>query len=177
MSLVSDSWSYISLRDGNGNKKGASLSDLAFDVDSSCVFLDDLIADRQAKPCPFSYFFRGKKGFKDLLLRFLGDPDSRIGDCNFDPSPLFRERRFLESAGFVMVKVPPCGMASRALVMRLRKRVWRWVGSPRIGGRSGEREGGELHISCMKPGFTQTDQVFQDFVDSQAVLTGVWVDG
>ena len=34
---------------------------------------------------------------------------------------------------------PPWGMASKALVIRLRKRVWRWVGSPKIEGRSGER--------------------------------------
>ena len=41
----------------------------------------------------------------------------------------------------------------------------------------GGEEGGEFHIPCMKPGFTQADQFFKDFIHLQASLTGVWVDG
>jgi len=38
----------------------------------------------------------------------------------------------------LIVRTPPLGIASNAFVIRLRKRVWRWVGSPKMEEGSGQ---------------------------------------
>ena len=127
-------------------------------------------------PVPSPIFFVVKKGSKILFFdsSVMPIPVSVMEISNHLPSSE-------ESGGGIcrvlIVSTPPWGMASRALVIRLRKRVWRWVGSPKMGGRSGEKVSRKSYISRKKPGFTQMDQFFQNFIHIQRPQLGFGLSG
>src|SRR5262245_49817114 len=88
------------LRGRKKESKGASLSDLAVDVDETAVSLNNSIHDGQAQARAALLSFGGEEGFKDSLTGFLvhacpgvGDLDVRIGTVRFGKTlPHFSSR-------------------------------------------------------------------------------------
>ena len=93
------------------------LPTVADDLDGPVVFLNDAAANRQPEPRPFPFFLGGEEGLHDLL-QVLGR-NAHAGVRELDQHAGLA---VASVAGAVRrVSVPPCGMASPALVSRFRK--------------------------------------------------------
>ena len=97
-------------------------------------------------PVPSPIFFVVKKGSKILFFDSSVIPIPVSVTAISSHLPSFEEEG--RGAGRVLiVSTPPLGMASSALVIRLRKSVWRCVGSPRIGREVRRELFGQFHVS------------------------------
>src|SRR4030042_6169984 len=63
-----------------------SPADLALDLDSPIVLLDDPVADGQAEPGPRA--FGGEEGVEQFIDILPGHTHARIGETDLDPLPV-----------------------------------------------------------------------------------------
>ena len=105
--------------------------------------LDEAVDHREAKPAARAHLLGGEEGLEGALLHLLGHARAGVSDRDehIPARPDLRMqsgviRARAPCSRHVMVSSPPLGMASRALIARLRIAFCSWLGSTRTGQRS-----------------------------------------